>query len=122
MGPIIRVPDDVARQLAAETDLVEVDPVLPDAVDELDVQLGDPPGVVLLLRETPPDGFERLVGTIAASDYAKSAPKPFGLVVRDKDGNPHPFGGDAVNEQSIREHLQLSYFGEPGDRRPLLRP
>jgi len=121
VGPIIGVPDDVAERLAQETDLVEVDPVLADAVDALDVQLGDPPGVVLLLRETPPDGFGGLVTVIATSAYAKDAPRPFVLIVRDNDGNPHPFTGDAVNEQSIRDHLQLSYFGEPGDRRPLLR-
>ena len=116
----MRVPDDVAQRLAEDTDLVEVDPVLPNAVDELDVALGSPPGVILLLRETPPEGFGRLVSIIAMSDYARSAPEPFELTVSDKDGNPHAFPATAVNGQSIRDHLKLAYFGEPGDRRPLI--
>jgi len=120
LGPIIRVPNDVAHRLAEETDLVEVDPVLPDAVDELDLELGSPPGVVLLLTESPNDGFGRLVSIIAASDYVKSDPHPFELTVRDKDGNPHAFPTTAVNGQSILGHLRLAYFGEPGDRRPLI--
>jgi len=114
------VPDDVAQRLAEETDLVEVDPVLPDAVNELDVELGSPPGVVLLLTETPKDGFGRLVSMIAASDYVKSAPNSFELTVRDKDGNLHAFPTTAVNGQSILDHLKLAFFGEPGDRRPLI--
>jgi len=120
LGPIIRVPDDVAQRLAEETDLVEVDPVLPDAVDELDVELGSQPGVVLLLTETPKDGFGRLVNMIATSEYAQGAPEPFELIVRDKDGNPHAFPTTAVNGQSILDHLKLAFFGEPGDRRPLI--
>jgi hypothetical protein len=118
MGPIIRVPDDVAQRLE-ETDLVEA-VVQPDAVDEPDVQLGATPGVFLLLTETPKDGFGRLVSLIAMSDYAKSAPEPFELIVRDKDSVPHAFPGTAVNGQSIQDHLKLAYFGEPGDRRPLI--
>ena len=121
MGPIIRVPDDVARRLAEETDLVEVDPVLADAVDELDVELGSEPGVILLLAETPKDGFGSLLSIFTASEYAKSGPSPFELTVRDKDGNPHSFPTTAVNEQSILDHLKLTFFGEPGDRRPLIR-
>lgn len=120
MGPIIRVPEDVAQRLAEETDLVEVDPVLPDAVDEPDVELGNPPGVVLLLTETAKEGFGRLVSIIAMSDYAKSAPEPFELTVRDKQGNPHAFPASPVNGQSIQDQLKLAYFGEPGDRRPLI--
>lgn len=120
MGPLIRVPDDVAQRLAAETDLVEVDPLLPDAVEELDVELGGQPGVDLLLIETPKGGFGRLVSMIAMSDYAKSAPTPFELIVRDKDGNPHPFPDIAVNGQSILDHLKLAYFGERGNRRTLI--
>ena len=53
MGPIIRVPNDLAQRLAEETDLVEVDPVLPNAVDEVDVELGDPPGVIVRFHRTP---------------------------------------------------------------------
>ena len=121
MGPIIRVPNDVAQRLAEETDLVEVDPVLPDAVDELDVELGSPPGVILLLVEAPKEGFGRLVTIIAMSDYAKSRPQPFELIVRDKDSNPHPFPGSFVNGGTIQDHLKLAYFGQPGDRRPLIR-
>src|SRR6202140_3148731 len=116
MGPIIWVPDDVAQRLE-ETDLVEA-VVMPDAVDELDVQLGAAPGVVLLLKETPNDGFGRLVSMITMSDYAKGAPEPFELTVSDKDGNPHAFPGTVVNGQSIQDHLKLAYYGEPGDRRP----
>ena len=121
MGPIIRVPDDVAQRLVEETDLVEVDPVLPDAVDEVDVELGGSSGVDVLLKEDPKDGFGRLVSMITMSDYAKSAPSPFELTVRDKDGNPHAFSATAVNGQSILDHLKLAFFGEPGDRRPLIR-
>jgi len=104
LGPIIRVPDDVAQRPAEETDLVEVDPVLPSAVDELDVELGSPPGVVLLLTETPIDGFGHLVSIITMSDYAKDGPNPFELTAHDKDGNPHAFPTTAVNGQSIRDH------------------
>lgn len=121
MGPIIRVPADVAQRLAEDTDLVEVEPLLPDAVEEPDVELGSPPGVNVLLVETPKEGFGRLVTLIAMSDYAKGLPVPFLLTVRDQDSNPHPFQGTAVNEQSIQDHLRLAYFGERGDRRPLIR-
>ena len=121
MGPIIRVPDDVAQQLAEGTDLVEVDPVLPHAVDQLDVELGDPPGVIVLLVETPKDGFGRLASIIAMSEYAKSHPRPFLLTVRDKEGSPHAFSSSFVDGQSIQDHLKLAYYGEPGDRRPLIR-
>ena len=122
MGPIIRVPDDVAQRLAQDTDLVEVDPLLPDAAeaDELDVELGPMPGVILVLTETPREGFERLVSVIAASDYAAHAPNPFELVVRDKDGNPHAFPDTTVSAKSIRDHLKLAFFGERGGRRPLI--
>ena len=118
MGPIIRVPDDVAQRLE-ETDLVEA-VVMPDAVDELDVQLGATPGVVLLLKETPDHGFGLLVSIITMSDYAQSAPNPFELTVTDEDNNPHAFPLTAVNWQSIQDHLKLAYFGERGDRRPLI--
>ncbi len=120
MGPIIRVPDDVARRLADDTDLVEVDPLLPDAADDLDVELGSMPGVILVLTETPREGFERLVNVIADSDYARHAPDPFELVVRDEDGSPHAFPGATVNAESIRDHLKLAFFGERGGRRPLI--
>jgi hypothetical protein len=120
MGPIIRVPDDVAQKLVKETDLVEVDPVLPDAVDEVDVELGGSSGVDVLLKEDPKDGFGLLASILTMSDYAKSAPTPFELIVRDKEGNPHAFPGNAVNGQSIQDHLKLAFFGEPGDRRPLI--
>lgn len=120
MGPIIKVPDDVAQRLAEETNLVEVDPVLPDAVDEIDVELGAMPGVILLLKEEPDDGFGRLVSMIVTSDYAKSAPKPFELTVRDQNGDAHAFPNNAVNAQSIQDHLKLAFFGELGGRRPLI--
>ncbi len=100
--------------------MTETLPAVPDAVDELDVELGSQPGVVLLLTETPKDGFGRLVSMIATSDYVKSAPKPLELIVRDKDGNPHTFATTAVNGQSILDHLKLAFFGGPGDRRPLI--
>jgi len=120
VGPLIRVPNDVAQRLVEETDLVEVNPVLPDAVDGVDVELGGASGVDVLLKEAPTDGFGLLVSIITMSDYAQSAPRPFELTVRDKDGNPHAFPTTAVNGQSIRDHLRLAYFGEPGDRRPLI--
>lgn len=121
MGPIIRVPDDVAQRLVDETDLVEVDPVLPDAVDEVDVELGGSSGVDVLLKEDPRDGFGRLVEMIALSNYVRSAPEPFELIVRDENGDPHAFPATAVNGESIRNHLKQAFFGEPGDRRPLIR-
>jgi hypothetical protein len=120
MGPIIGVPGDVAEQLEQDTDLVEVI-VEPDAVDELDISLGQQPSVFLLLTETPKNGFGALVDVITASSYVQSRPRPFALTVRDKDGKEHPFSGSIVDQSSIGDHLQLTYYGEPGDRRPLLR-
>jgi hypothetical protein len=120
MGPIIGVSGDVAEQLEQNTDLVEVI-VTPDAVDELDISLGDQPSVFLLLTETPKSGFGALVDAINASGYVRSRPRPFTMTVRDKDGAEHPFSGSIVDESSIHDHLKLTYYGEPGDRRPLLR-
>ena len=40
MGPVIGVPNEVAQRIKEETELVEVDEVLPDVVDEFDIQLG----------------------------------------------------------------------------------
>lgn len=121
MGPVIRVPAEVAQTLEEDTDLVEA-VVLPDAVDFHDVELGGAFGsVVLVLVETPKDGFGGLVGVIAASGYAQSRPNPFEMTVLDKDGNPHAFPATGSNEQAIHDHLKLAYYGEPGDRRPLLR-
>lgn len=122
MGPVIAVPDDVAGRLKEETDLVEVDEVLPDIVETLDVQLGDEPGDILLLTETPAEGFGRLIDLIADSEYAKSGSRSFALTVSDQQGNPHAFAATEVSEETIRNHLALAYFGEPGNRRPLLRP
>jgi hypothetical protein len=118
MGPIIRVPEDLAQHLEEETDLVEAVIDVPDAVGEPDVQLGPPPGVLLLLVETPKDGFGRLVSMI--TDYALNMSPPLQLSVSDKEGNPQPFPGRPVNGDSIRAHLQLAYFGELGTRRPLI--
>ena len=112
--------NDVAQRLEEETDLVEDVIDVPDAVDELDVQLGATPGIFLLLTETPKHGFGPLVSLIMTSDYARNAPEPFELIVRDKDNIPHAFPSTAVNGQSIQDHLKLAYFGEPGDRRPLV--
>lgn len=117
MGPVIMVPEDVARRLIEETDLVEADHVLSDAVDAFDVQLGATPGDIMLLRERPKDGYGQLVTFV--TEYAKSAPEALALTVSDKDGNPHPFSGPG-DEQSIQDHLKLAFFGERGDRRPLL--
>jgi hypothetical protein len=120
MGPVIGVPNEVAQRIKDETDLVEVDEVLNDVVDEYDIQLGGPPEDILLLVETPRDGFGGLVSFI--TDYAKHAPRPFELIVSDKNGSSHTFPDHVdVSEQSIKDHLKLAYFGEPGDRRPLLR-
>ncbi len=119
MGPVIRVPEEVARRLIEETDLVEVDHILPDAVDAVDVQLGSSSGDLMVLKERPSGGYGPLVAVIADSEYAKSAPEPFELTVSDRDGNQHPFSG-ADNQHSIQDHLRLAYFGARGDRRPLL--
>jgi hypothetical protein len=120
MGPVIGVPNEVAQRIKEETELVEVDEVLPDVVEEFDIQLGGAPEDILLLIETPRAGFESLVNFIA--DFAKRAPRPLRFIVSDQDGNPHAFPDHLdVNEQSIRDHLKLGYFGEPGDRRRLIR-
>jgi len=120
MGPVMRVPAEVAQTLEEETDLVEA-VVLPDAVDGYDVALGGVFGsVVLLLVETPKDGFGRLVSVITASGYAQGRPSPFEMTVLDKDGNPHSFPAVDPNGQAVEDHLKLAFYGEPGDRRPLL--
>jgi hypothetical protein len=79
------------------------------------------PEISLLLVETPKDGFGRLVSIIA--NYAKNAPRPFEMVVSDQNGTLHPFPPHSdVGEKPIEDHLRLAHYGEPGDRRPLLRP
>lgn len=118
MGPVIRVPADVARAIRDETDLVEVDEALATTVDVTDVRLGGDDGDLMVLEETPPDGFGALVGPIVA--YARAASGSLELVVADRDGNPVAFTGSAMDEGAIRRHLGQAYFGEPGDRRPLL--
>jgi hypothetical protein len=119
MGPVIGVPNEVAQRIKEETELVEVDGVLPDAVAELDIQLGGSPEDILLLVETPKAGFELLVNMI--TDFAKRAPRPLELIVSDQEGNPHSFPDHVdVSEHSVRDHLKLVYFGEPGDRRRLI--
>jgi hypothetical protein len=120
MGPVIRVPADVAQTLEEETDLVEA-VVLPDAVDGFDVALGGTFGsAVLLLVETPKGGFGPLATVITASGYAQGRPSPFEMVVLDKDGNAHPFPAVDPTGPAIEDQLKLAYYGEPGDRRPLL--
>ncbi len=121
MGPVIGVPVDVAQAIKDKTDLVEVDEVLPDVVDQPDVQLGGTPfGDLLLLTETPSQGFGRLVTIF--TDYAKDGPRPFELIVMDKDSNPHAFPAQLEpSGQTISNHLKLAFYGEPGDRRPLIR-
>jgi hypothetical protein len=121
MGPVIGVPVDVAESIKDGTDLVEVDEVLPDVVEEPDVQLGGSPfGDLLLLTETPRQGYGSLVSIFA--DYAKNGPRPFDLVVTDKNGDRHAFPPHLEpNGQSIGDHLKLAFYGEPGDRRPLIR-
>jgi hypothetical protein len=120
MGPIVRVPDDVAQKLEEDTDLVETI-VMTDAVDQVDVEFGPAPGVFLLLVETPKDGFGALAAVLAASDYARRHPEPFELVVRGQDGTAVGYPTGSVSEQSIHDHLRRAYFGEPGDRRPMIR-
>jgi hypothetical protein len=121
MGPVIGVPLDVAQAIKDGTDLVEVDEVLPDVVEEPDVQLGGTPfGDLLLLTETPNERYDRLVSIF--TDYAKNGPRPFELIVMDKNSNPHPFPPHLEpNGQTIGDHLKLAFYGEPGDRRPLIR-
>jgi len=120
MGPILRVPDDVAQRLEEDTDLVETI-VMADAVDQADVEFGPTPGVFLLLTETPKEGFGVLAAVLAVSGYAQSHPHPFGLIVRDHDGAAVAYPDGSVSEQSIHDHLKQAFFGEPGDRRPLIR-
>jgi hypothetical protein len=120
MGPILRVPDDVAQRLEEDTDLVETI-VMADAVDQVDVEFGPTPGVFLLLTETPKDGFGGLAAVLAASAYAQSHPQPVALIVSDHDGTAVSYSGGSVSEQSFHDHLKQAYFGEPGDRRPLIR-
>jgi hypothetical protein len=56
------------------------------------------------------------------ADYAKNGPSPFELTVMDKNSTPHAFPPNLEpNGQSIRDHLKLAFYGEPGDRRPLIR-
>jgi hypothetical protein len=120
MGPVIGVPVDVGQAIKDTTDLVEVDGVLPDVVDVPDVQLGGTPfGDILLLTETPLDGYGILVGIFA--DYASNDPKPFELIVIDENDIPHPFPINIeVDAGSIRNHLKLAYYGASGERRPLI--
>jgi hypothetical protein len=121
MGPTARVPDDVAEHLEQDSDLVEAI-VIADAVEEPDIELGPPGGVMLALVEVPKHGFDVIVNFIANSEYANNHANGdgFELVVRDEGGEPHSFQGGAVTPASIQQHLQLAYFGAPGDRRPLL--
>jgi len=121
MGPTIRVPDDVAEGLEQDSDLVEAI-VIADAVEEPDIELGPPGGVMLQLVEVPKHDFAAIVEFISGSRYAASNPSGdgFQLLVRDKNGDPHPFPGGPVTADSVRAHLQLAFFGMPGDRRPLL--
>lgn len=121
MGPVIQVPSEVVSALEAG-DLVEAVVDTPGAVDTVDVQLGPDDGVLLLLVEVPVGGFDELVGVLAGSGYAHhaAASGPFVLTVRDGDGTPHPWPDGPVTESSVRRQLSLAYFGEPGDRRPLL--
>jgi len=120
MGPVLRVPDDVARRLEAETDLVE-EIVEPDVIDVPDLELGPPGGSFLVLVEVPNDRFGDLVPFFAASHYAAERPDPCLLVVRDHKMEPHSFPAGPVTEAGIRAHLAaFAAYGEPGDRRPLL--
>jgi hypothetical protein len=121
VGPTLRVPDDVAQRLEQDSDLVEAI-VLPDAVDAPDIELGPPGGVMLELVEVPKAGFGELVGFFMASKYVNDHKDgdPFELIVRDKQVDPHTFPAGPVDQTSIRAHLQLAFFGQPGDRRPLL--
>ena len=98
----------------------EVDEVLPD-IEEPAVQLGGTPfDDLLLLTETPSEGYGRLVSIF--TDYAKNGPRPFELIVMDEDNNPKAFPPHLQpNGQTIRDHLKLALYGEPGDRRPLIR-
>ncbi len=121
MGPIIGVPSEVAQRIKDTTDLVEVDELLPDVVDQPDVQVGEAPfDDILLLTEAPAQGYGRLVGIL--TDYARKGPRPLQLVVLDQLNRPHLFPAHSdPSETSISEHLELAFYGEPGDRRRLVR-
>jgi hypothetical protein len=121
MGPVIGVPTEVADTIKETTDLVEVDQVLPDVVDEPDLQLGSRPfGDLLLLTETPTHGYGPLIDVIVK--YADKGPRPFELTVIDKDGTAHAFPAHTEPSADVlRQHLTSAFYGEPGDRRPLIR-
>ena len=121
MGPVLGVSTEVADTIKEKTDLVEVDQVLPDVVDEPDVQLGGRPfGDILLLTEAPAHGYGALIDAIV--EYADKGTKPFALTVIDKDGNPHAFPAHTEPTATLlRQHLTSAFYGEPGDRRPLIR-
>jgi hypothetical protein len=121
MGPVIGVPLEVAQMIKDGTDLVEVDEVLPDIVEEPDVQLGGTPfGDLLLLTETPSQGYGRLLSIF--TEYGKDKARPFDFIVMDRDGNRHAFPPDLdPTGEAIGDHLKLAFYGEPGDRRPLIR-
>jgi hypothetical protein len=84
------------------------------------VQLGGRPfGDILLLTESPSRGYGLLIDAVVA--YADKGPKPVELTVIDKDGNPHAFPAHTdPSAESLRQHLASAFYGEPGERRPLI--
>jgi hypothetical protein len=119
MGPVVRVPADLAATLQAG-DLVEAVVVTSRAVDAVDVELGQG-GQLLELVEAPPHGYGELLTAIIWCSYVQRGPSDgdLTLVVLDAHGAPHPFPGGTVTEASLRDHLALAHYGDPGERRPI---
>ena len=120
MGPVVRVPADVAAELEAG-DLVEQVITVDDAVERVDVQLGPDDGTLLMLVEAARQGYEALVDALMASDDVRGlAARPFVLVVRDADEKSHAYDDGAVTEAGVRALLEQAAYGDAGERRPLV--
>ncbi len=122
MGPVVRVPPEVAATLE-RGELVEQVISVPDAVEDVDVALG-PDGTLLMLVEAARQGYGELLDAIAGSDYVRdhATGDGFVLTVLDVDEKAHPYPGGPVTAASVRDHLALAYYGDPGERRPVLDP
>jgi hypothetical protein len=120
MGPVVRVPREVADTLERGS-LVEQVISTADAVDAVDVALG-PDGQLLMLVEAAHQGYSELVAAIVFSDYVRSYTDgaPFVLTVRDAHEVVHPHPAGPVTEASVRAQLALAYYGDPGERRPIV--
>jgi hypothetical protein len=120
MGPVVRVPAEVAASLETG-DLVEQVITVADAVDVVDIQLGPDDGTLLMLVEAAPQGYDELVEAILGSaDVRGTAGRPFALVVRDADEQRHTYPNDPVTAERVRALLEQAAYGDPGERRPVV--